>query len=148
MNANQLVVRPLTVDDATAVTGLTEQLGYSGSPAQLRARIESMVRSEDRVAFAALFDTELLGWIDAAVERHLQADDTVVIGGLVVRETARGRGVGKKLCEEVEHWARTRGFMKVRVRSQIKREDAHRFYLRDGYRQVKTSLVFEKNLDC
>jgi GNAT superfamily N-acetyltransferase len=88
-----------------------------------------------------------VGWIDATVERHLQAEDTVVIGGLVVRETARGVGVGKRLCEEVERWAREQGLGRVRVRSQIKREDAHRFYVRDGYRQVKTSLVFEKSLE-
>jgi PhnO protein len=44
----------------------------------------------------------------------------------------------------VEEWARSKSIPIVRVRSQIKREDAHRFYLRDGYRKVKTSLVFEK----
>jgi hypothetical protein len=47
----------------------------------------------------------------------------------------------------VEEWARMQGIRRVRVRSQIKREDAHRFYLRDEYRQVKTSLVFEKELE-
>jgi len=143
---NQLVVRPLTAADAPAVAELSAQLGYPGSTEVLRRRIEALAPSEDRVAFAAAHGRELLGWIDAAVERHLQAEETVVIGGLVVRETARGHGVGKRLCEEVERWARERGFACVRVRSQIKRQDAHRFYLRDGYRQVKTSLVFEKQL--
>lgn len=145
-NHNKLVLRQLVADDASAVAELSGQLGYPGTIEELRGRIETMARSEDRVAIAALRDAELLGWIDAAVERHLQAEDTVVIGGLVVRESARGGGVGKRLCEEVERWARGHGFRRVRVRSQIKREDAHRFYLRDGYRQVKTSLVFEKDL--
>jgi GNAT superfamily N-acetyltransferase len=147
MDREQLVVRRLTAEDAPAVAELSEQLGYPGSAEELRKRIERLARSEDRVAFAAMLDLDLVGWIDAAVERHLQAEDTVAIGGLVVREAARGCGVGKRLCEEVEQWARERGFGRVRVRSQIKREDAHRFYLRDGYRQVKTSLVFEKELE-
>ncbi len=147
MRVTDVVVRQLTADDADAVAELSEQLGYPGSAQELRKRIETMARSEDRVAFAAVRDAELVGWVDAAVERHLQAEDTVVIGGLVVRESARGCGVGKRLCEEVERWARERGFTRVRVRSQIKREDAHRFYLRDGYRQVKTSLVFEKDME-
>jgi GNAT superfamily N-acetyltransferase len=145
--AVDVVVRRLVAEDASAVAELSDQLGYPGSAEELRKRIESMARSEDRVAFAAVRTTQLVGWIDAAVERHLQAPDTVVIGGLVVRESVRGCGVGKRLCEEVEDWARSRGFRRVRVRSQIKREDAHRFYLRDGYRQVKTSLVFEKSLE-
>jgi GNAT superfamily N-acetyltransferase len=145
--AVDVVVRRLMAEDASAVAELSDQLGYPGSAEELRKRIETMARSEDRIAFAAVRTTQLVGWIDAAVERHLQAPDTVVIGGLVVRESARGCGVGKRLCEEVEDWARSRGFRRVRVRSQIKREDAHRFYLRDGYEQVKTSLVFEKKLE-
>ena len=69
-----------------------------------------------------------------------------MIGGLVVRDGTRGLGIGKRLCLEVEEWARSKSIPVVRVRSQIMREDAHRFYLRDGYRKVKTSLVFEKSL--
>jgi GNAT superfamily N-acetyltransferase len=142
-----IAVRRLMPDDAAAVAELSDQLGYPGSAEELQKRMEAMARSEDRVAFAAVRKAELVGWIDASVERHLQAEDAVVISGLVVAETARGGGIGKRLCEEVEEWARERGFARVRVRSQIKREDAHRFYLRDGYRQVKTSLVLEKELE-
>ena len=80
------------------------------------------------------------------MERHLQYAASAIIGGLVVREDMRGHGIGRRLCLEVEQWARSRSVPLVRVRSQIKREDAHRFYLRDGYRQVKTSLVFEKKV--
>jgi GNAT superfamily N-acetyltransferase len=147
LDRNQVLIRQLAAEDAVAVAELSGQLGYPESAERLRTRIETMAQSEDRVAFAAVCDAELVGWIDAAVERHLQAEDTVVIGGLVVRETARGCGVGKRLCEEVEQWAGERGFRRVRVRSQIKREDAHRFYVRDGYRQVKTSVVLEKELE-
>jgi GNAT superfamily N-acetyltransferase len=103
----------------------------------------------DRVAFAAVVDGQggqIVGWIDAAIERHLQSPASAVIGGLVVREDMRGLGVGRRLCLEVEDWARSKSVPLVRVRSQIKREDAHRFYLRDGYRKVKTSFVFEKVL--
>ncbi|MFP5226412.1 MAG: N-acetyltransferase family protein [Acidobacteriota bacterium] len=146
VDGDGLLVRRLMADDAAAVAELSGQLGYPESEEEMRGRIERLMRSEDRVAFAAVRAAELVGWIDAAVERHLQAEDTVVIGGLVVRESARGCGVGKQLCEAVEGWAREQGFARVRVRSQIQREAAHRFYLRDGYRQVKTSLVFEKDV--
>ena len=112
----------------------------------LRDRIDELSRAADRVAFAAVVAGQIVGWIDAAMERHLQSPASAVIGGLVVREDTRGLGVGKLLCLEVEEWARSKSVPLVRVRSQIKREDAHRFYLRDGYRKVKTSLVFEKTV--
>ena len=139
-----LLVRRLAADDAEAAAELSSQLGYPCPAGDLRERIEEMLRAADRVAFAAVVDGEMVGWIDAAMERHLQSPASAVIGGLVVREDTRGLGVGRRLCLEVEEWARSKSVPLVRVRSQVKREDAHRFYLRDGYRQVKTSLVFEK----
>ena len=137
-------IRRLTVDDAEAAAELSSQLGYTCSTGDLRERIEELSRAADRVAFAAIIDGEIVGWIDAATERHLQSPVTAVIGGLVVREDMRGLGIGKRLCLEIEEWARSKSIPVVRVRSQIKREDAHRFYLRDGYSKIKTSLVFEK----
>jgi GNAT superfamily N-acetyltransferase len=143
-NSRAVSIRRLSVDDAEAAAGLSGQLGYSCSAEDLRERIEELSRTVDRVAFAAVIDDQVVGWIDAAMERHLQYAASAVIGGLVVREDMRGLGVGKRLCLEVEEWARSKSVSLVRVRSQIKRENAHRFYLRDGYSKVKTSLVFEK----
>ncbi len=143
-NSSAVSIRRLSVDDAEAAAELSSQLGYPCSAGDLRERIEELSRAADRVAFAAVVDGQMVGWIDAAMERHLQASASVVIGGLVVREDMRGFGVGKRLCVEVEEWARSKSVPLVRVRSQIKREDAHRFYLRDGYSKVKTSFVFEK----
>jgi PhnO protein len=145
-NSIAVSVRRLTVDDAEAAAELSSQLGYPSSPGDLRKRIEELSHTTDRVAFAAVVDGEMVGWIDAAMERHLQYAASAVIGGVVVREEMRGQGVGRRLCVEVEEWARSQSVPLVRVRSQIKREDAHRFYLRDGYQKVKTSLVFEKPL--
>ena len=139
-----LSIRQLTADDADAAAELSSQLGYPCSDNDLRGRIEETLRSTDRVAFAAVLDGQVVGWIDAAVERHLQSSACAVIGGLVVRDGARGFGIGRRLCAEVEEWTRGKSIPVVRVRSQIKREDAHRFYLRDGYSKVKTSYVFEK----
>jgi GNAT superfamily N-acetyltransferase len=145
-NVTGLLIRRLTADDAEAAAELSGELGYRCTTEDLRERIEELSCTADRVAFAAVLDGQMVGWIDAAMERHLQYAASAVIGGLVVREDTRGLGVGRRLCLEVEEWARSKSIPLVRVRSQIKREDAHRFYLRDGYSKVKTSLVFEKSV--
>jgi GNAT superfamily N-acetyltransferase len=142
-----VTVRSLEPGDAEAVAALSAQLGYPCDVSAMRKKMQRLAASSDRVVFAAVLDGAVVGWADAAVERHLQAPDTVVLGGLVVDERTRGLGVGKLLCQAVESWATSVGVSLVRVRSQIKREDAHRFYLRDGYEHVKTSAVFEKKLD-
>ena len=145
-NSSALSMRRLTVDDAGAAAELCSQLGYPSSADDLRKRIEERSRSTDSIALAAVVDGQIVGWIDAFIEQHLQSSASAVIGGLVVRDDSRGLGIGKRLCLEIEEWARSKSIPVLRVRSQIKREDAHRFYLREGYSKVKTSLVFEKPL--
>ncbi len=141
-----IFLRPLTPDDAPAAADLSAQLGYPVAPDELRRRIEALAANPDHNVVAAVLNDRLVGWIDAAIERHLPDPAAVLIGGLIIDDSARGSGIGKRLCEAVEQWAREQSISTVRVRSQIKRADAHRFYLRDGYRHVKTSHVFEKSI--
>jgi GNAT superfamily N-acetyltransferase len=130
---------------AEAVSALVAQLGYQRSPAQVRQWIEELRRVRcEQEAFVAALEGKICGWIEISIERRLQSQPFAFIGGLVVREGLRGRGIGRRLCARAEAWAWERGVETVRVTSRSTRAEAHRFYLRDDYREVKTSLVFEK----
>jgi GNAT superfamily N-acetyltransferase len=150
-NSAKITIRRVKLADAEAVAALSGQLGYEASPEDLRQRIAKLAGCEDNQAvFVACMTGEyarLVGWIDVAITYHLQSAPFVLIGGLVVQDGLRGLGIGKRLCEEAEAWTRTRGISIVRVTSRSTRPDAHRFYLRDGYTEIKTSKVFEKLLD-
>jgi GNAT superfamily N-acetyltransferase len=150
-NSSQLTIRRVKLGDAEAVAVLSGQLGYEASPEELRQRIAKLADCEDNQAvFVACMtgeDARLVGWIDVAITYHLQSAPFVLIGGLVVQDGLRGLGIGRQLCEEAEAWTRTKGISRVRVTSRSTRADAHRFYLRDGYTEIKTSKVFEKLLD-
>jgi predicted N-acetyltransferase YhbS len=144
---NALHVRVIALEDATAVAELSVQLGYEASSAEIEQRITALLsNAESQVALVACEDAEVVGWIEASIVRHLQSAPHTLIGGLVVKDGMRGLGVGKRLCAEVEAWSRNKGLTVVRVTSRSTREGAHRFYLREGYRQTKTSAVFEKVL--
>lgn len=131
--------------DAEAVAKLTVQLGYGRSEEQVRTWIQgARGREREQAAFVACVNGEVAAWVEVSVESRLQSDPFAMIGGLVVRDGERGRGIGRLLCERAEKWAWERGLRTVRVTSRSTREGAHRFYLRDGYELVKTSLVFQK----
>jgi GNAT superfamily N-acetyltransferase len=140
-----VAVRALERGDSVAVAELIEQLGYRRTAEDVLAWIED-VRAETQAAFVACVGNEVVGWIEVSMERRLQNAPFGLIGGLVVRDGMRGMGIGRRLCEEAERWCVERGASTIRVTSRSTREDAHRFYLRDGYGLVKTSLVFEKKL--
>jgi GNAT superfamily N-acetyltransferase len=148
-NGSQLTIRRVEPGDAAAVAGLSGQLGYQATTEEMRRRIAKLADcEEDQAVFVACMteDGRVVGWIDVAVTYHLQSEPFGLIGGLVVQHGLRGLGVGKRLCEEAEVWTRSKGISIVRVTSRSTRPDAHRFYLRDGYTEVKTSKVFEKLL--
>jgi GNAT superfamily N-acetyltransferase len=68
------------------------------------------------------------------------------IMALVVDSRYQGRGIGKALVEEAEHWAKRQGAVAVALNSgnREQRQGAHRFYLKQGY--VKKSVGFFKSL--
>jgi len=139
-------LRAITVDDADAAARLSGELGYPVDAAVMRQRIDDVAASSDREVFVACRNDRVLGWIDVSIVRHLQSDVRAEIGGLVVTAAARSGGIGAKLVARAEQWARDRGLAAIVVRSQIAREAAHRFYLREGYERTKTSAVFSKEL--
>jgi GNAT superfamily N-acetyltransferase len=131
--------------DAVAVSELTAQLGYSRSADEIAEWIARVkVDQAEQIALVACVDDEVVGWIEVSIERRLQSAPFGIVGGLVVSDGARNRRIGRRLCERAEEWTWEQGLDTLRVTSRSTREDAHRFYLRDGYREVKTSLVFEK----
>jgi GNAT superfamily N-acetyltransferase len=71
----------------------------------------------------------------------------VVIAGLVVDRGRRQQGIGRLLMAEAERWAREQGCSIVRLWSSKGRADAHAFYRRLGYADVKTQHAFAKSLD-
>jgi GNAT superfamily N-acetyltransferase len=141
-----LTVREIALDDAVAVAELSGQLGYETSSSEMTQRIHTILPLRSHVALVACLAGSVVGWIEAEVVHHLQSAPYALITGLVVKDGVRSSGVGKRLCNEVEQWSRQHGLSLVRVTSRSTREGAHRFYLREGFVQTKTSLVFEKVL--
>jgi predicted N-acetyltransferase YhbS len=145
--ADSLHVRTIAQEDSAAVAELSVQLGYEATATETEERIVALLlNAENQVALVACVGGDVVGWIEASIVRHLQSEPHALIGGLVVKDGVRGLGVGKRLCAEVEAWTKNKGLTVVRVTSRSTREGAHRFYLREGYKQTKTSAVFEKVL--
>lgn len=141
-----MTIREVQLSDAPVVAELSEELGYSVSPEVMSSRLGYVQSLEDHIIYVACIDGEVVGWIDVGLVHHIQSGIYAEIGGLVVSGTARNKGIGKELVAAAEKWATERGISQILVRSQIKREAAHRFYLREGYAQTKTSAVFQKKL--
>ncbi len=140
-------LRPLRPSDAAALVPLCEQLGYPATAEQLERRVRALGASDDHGLLGAVGRSgALIGWIHVQGHRTLAAEPYAEITGLVVDERCRSAGVGQGLVAGAEAWARAHGYTVVRVRSNVVRSDAHRFYERLGYRRQKSQHVFDKTL--
>ena len=139
-----MTVRRAELRDAAAIAPLTTELGYPTDSATSHLRLTRLLPSERDAIFVAESDGRVIGWIHVSVVELLETDRHVVINGLVVGEAFRSRGAGILLLQAGEAWAREQGVDRIRVRSNIIRERAHRFYEREGYGKTKQSFTLEK----
>jgi GNAT superfamily N-acetyltransferase len=140
------MIRTAVESDADALADLSVQLGYPSGPAEILDRLRGIqARAEGQVIVAEIGGT-VIGWIHILGVHGLESPAHAVIVGLVVDERHRNRGIGADLVAAAERWATAMRYAKVRARSNVIREDAHRFYRRLGYRETKRQAVLSRQL--
>jgi ribosomal protein S18 acetylase RimI-like enzyme len=140
-------VRRARATDAARIAELSGQLGYPTTEKQMRARLRDVIKDKEAACFVAESrDGGLVGWIHVSTTPLLEVERRAEVNGLVVDETARSRGAGALLLAAGEKWARGKRCKSMSVRSNVLRERAHGFYLRNGYEHYKTQKAFRKGL--
>lgn len=158
--APRVLVRPMLRADLPQVLPLCHQLGYELGFAELERNFAMLLNepASQHALFVAIGGDDagpgagrdrgpVIGWVHAQACPSLISGARTEIGGLVVDERHRGQGAGRALMEAAERWGRERGCPSVLLRSNIKREAAHRFYQGIGYAITKTSLILTKELE-
>lgn len=144
MSVWEIMIRPARLSDAEAIAALTKQLGYDPEPDAVAARLSRLLARRDQQFLVAEHDGRAVGWIHMVIAEYVEADAFVVIGGLVVDREYRKQGIGRRLLAHAEEWAAANGCSFVRLSSSMKRTEAHAFYERAGYTNLKTQYSFAK----
>ena len=144
---NNVGVRRARSTDAARIAELSGQLGYPTSAMEMRARLREVLKDKEAACFVAESGkTGLVGWIHVSTTPLLEVERRAEVNGLVVDEMARSQGAGALLLAAGEKWARGKRCKSMSVRSNVLRERAHGFYLRNGYEHYKTQKAFRKGL--
>lgn len=129
------------------IAKLSGELGYPTSEDQASQRLERILGREDQAVFVAeVAGRGLLGWVHVFEACRLSSDAFAELGGIVVDESTRGLGVGRRLVEAAERWSQDSGLGTMRVRSNVVRHDTHAFYGHHGFERTKDQAVFVKRL--
>lgn len=129
-----MVVRDATLADAPALAPLLGELGYPAPADALASRMRRMLGRDDQRILVAEQDGTALGLLALHVFPVLAYDrDLAMIMALVVKESARGLGVGRALIEQAEAVGKSLGASRLMVTTHVRRADAHAFYERLGF---------------
>jgi GNAT superfamily N-acetyltransferase len=140
-------VRVAAQSDAEAIARLAGELGYPSTADQIRERLDAIEGVAQHATFVAVpAGGDIVGWIQVSEVRSLTNEPRAEIVALVVDSGIRGTGVGRRLVERGEAWAREMGVTTIGLHCNVIRERAHGFYLRLGYAVTKSQKVFRKAL--
>jgi GNAT superfamily N-acetyltransferase len=142
-------IRAARRDDFEVVARLLEELGRPAvtpaTEADCRAVYEKEVFDPDCHHIVAEDERGVTAFASAYFRSRLNhPTEEVWVADLIVTESARRRGTGRALLEEIEHRARDRGCHKIELESAYFRAEAHHMYRQFKMRDVGKS--FEKEI--
>jgi GNAT superfamily N-acetyltransferase len=142
-------VRPMAYDDVAAAIALLRGgslMPEFEDPSRVEdywSAVEETRRQRGDVLVADI-DGEVVGVCQVIIFQHFQHAGgwCCEVESVHVRSDLRSRGIGASMLLAAEELARERGCYRIQLTSRNVREDAHRFYLANGYGQ--TSQGFKK----
>lgn len=146
MSGAAFTIRRANASDREDLARLSTELGYPMTAETAQTRLSEIAGHADHALLVAEARSRVVAWLQVSFPRIFESPRQAEIAGLVVEEEARGLGIGTALVSAAERWARERQCSALRVRSNVIREEAHAFYRRAGFSEIKSQRVFEKAL--
>ncbi len=139
-------VKPMTEAHLEAVVGLCRELGYEAGAAGVASRFEAFADDTGSGLFVAEdADGTVQGFVHIFHRPMLEAPPPAQVQALVVGAAHRRKGVGLRLMEAAESWAKEKGISQVVLYSLDERVDTHAFYTRSGYKSLPEVHKYAKS---
>jgi len=146
MDDHTISIRKAALSDSLSITNLCIQLGYEVTEDIIIQRLQKITYDDNTVIYVAIQNSVIIGWIQISIRSAIESGELPEITGLVVDESFRGNGVGKKLVAKAEEWAKSLGYKSIKVRTNILRTETHLFYKKIGFEEKKKQTVFQRSL--
>lgn len=152
INQDEILLRKAEIKDIPPMASLMGQLGYPQKPETLLDRYSVYTQQKHYGLIIAEYREDIIGLL-AWSHSFLFVSDKVRfhIEALIVDKAFRSNGIGKKLVDHVENYAKTFTPCVIDLTSGIRRagDGTHDFYKALGYQNddFMAKLYFRKEMD-
>ena len=141
------IIRKMEDQDYKPIANLIRnELGYGdSSDEEVEARLAMMKNREDYLTLIAMYANKIAGFIGLIRGIAYEFSGYYIrIVALAVKKEYQGKGIGSKLLEEAESYAKKMGAVMIAVNSGLQRSGTHVFYANRGY--IKKGYSFKKSI--
>ena len=141
-----MIIRPWKAEDAERLVQLTFQWGFETTIEEMNAQLRRIGELNNAEVFVAEAKGKVLGRIFVMEHLTVGSSPFSEVHSLVVDINFRKQGIGKALIEAAKEWSKAKGFAKMRLRTNAKREEANIFYPKIGFDLEKVQNVYQIDL--
>jgi len=143
--AMEIFIREIEEKDYLALLSLwNNELGNKYVTVEnIKPHYDRVKNDECYKTYLALIENEIVGFISSAQTYAVGFDGSYMqIIAMAVKTEMQNKGIGTKLIQKMERYAREKGCYSIGVCSGLKRTDAHVFYEHNKF--DKSSYAFAK----
>lgn len=144
------MLRDITIFDAQEIQKISNfELGYDVDLDIIKKQIEKLTNDNKHniiIGFENEQTRKIVGFVHAELYESLYMDTGLNILALAVDSNFQGQGIGRKLMSAIEDYALKNNISFIRLNSNVRRVEAHKFYESIGYICDKTQKRLIKKL--
>lgn len=151
-SVEKMKIRPIELDD-TDICALAELMVQWGdlteelSKEHIEERIIDVKTTRNaEILVAENEDGSLVGYAHISEVISLGLNPFVELRAVLVDETQRKKGVGRKLVLAAEEWAAKKGFRQIVISPRIQHEKIHEFCKKLDYEESDRICMFSKSI--
>lgn len=145
---NGIIYREARIEDAQPILSLVQQLGYeTTSLSEIKNSLSQLLQDDNHYLLVAETPGgQIVGYTHVSNFIVIYVNYNAELQELCVDRNYKGRGIGKKLIDYVEKWAVQNGYDQLIGRTNVMREESHKFYKHLGFQFIKKQYCIYKRL--
>ena len=141
-----MIIRYVNETDLADITHLMSELGYQTTESDMNSRLLKLNNNPDYHTIVAEIDSQVVGLLGLHIGLAYEFSGCYGrVVCLVVNQQYRKNGIGKQLIARAKEIVTEQGGNAITLNSgnRADREDAHKFYLKNGFTAKSTGFVMK-----